>query len=67
MLSPSGKSSILTLVLPWAVLDLRAHRNNVNAWAKKDPTLIRMLKLQKIPVDSNRMAYGDFKVMVDAS
>jgi uncharacterized protein YbaA (DUF1428 family) len=44
-----------------------AYRDNVNARVMKDPTLIKMLKSQTMPFDSKRMAYGGFKVMVDAS
>ncbi len=55
-----------TVVFSWIVYKSRAHRNKVNDKAMKDPRLARMMKTKKMPFDSKRMAYGGFKVMVDA-
>jgi uncharacterized protein YbaA (DUF1428 family) len=53
------------VVFSWIVYKSRAHRDKVNDKAMKDPRLARMMKTKKMPFDSNRMAYGGFKVMVD--
>jgi uncharacterized protein YbaA (DUF1428 family) len=55
-----------TVVFSWIVFKSKAHRDRVNAKAMKDPGLIKMMKTQKMPFDSKRMAYGGFKIMVDA-
>jgi uncharacterized protein YbaA (DUF1428 family) len=54
-----------TVVFSWIVFKSNAHRNRVNAKAMKDQRLIKMMKM-KMPFDSKRMAYGGFKVIVDA-
>jgi uncharacterized protein YbaA (DUF1428 family) len=55
-----------TVMFSWIVFKSRAHRDSVNAKVMKDPHLIKMMKTQKMPFDSKRMAYGGFKVLVDA-
>jgi uncharacterized protein YbaA (DUF1428 family) len=55
-----------TVVFSWIVYKSRAHRDKVNDKAMKDPRLARMMKMKKMPFDSQRMVYGGFKVMVDA-
>lgn len=55
-----------TVMFSWIVFKSRAHRDRVNAKVMKDPRLIRMMKSKAMPFDSKRMAYGGFKVMVDA-
>ncbi len=55
-----------TVVFSWIVYKSRAHRDKVNDKAMKDSRLVRMMKTKKMPFDSKRMAYGGFKVMVDA-
>jgi uncharacterized protein YbaA (DUF1428 family) len=54
-----------TLVFSWITFKSRAHRDSVNAKVMKDPRMIKMMKSQKMPFDSKRMAYGGFKVIVD--
>ncbi|HEY8239839.1 MAG TPA: DUF1428 domain-containing protein, partial [Kiritimatiellia bacterium] len=44
----------------------RAHRDKVNAKVMKDPALASMCDPKKMPFDVKRMAYGGFKVIVDA-
>jgi len=55
-----------TVVFSWIVYKSRAHRDKVNDKVMKDPRLARMMKTKKMPFDSKRIAYGGFKVMVDA-
>jgi uncharacterized protein YbaA (DUF1428 family) len=44
----------------------KAHRNQVNKKVMKDPRLAKMCDPEKMPFDMKRMAYGGFKVLVDA-
>jgi uncharacterized protein YbaA (DUF1428 family) len=55
-----------TVVFSWIVFKSRAHRNRVNAKVMKDPRLARMMDPKAMPFDVKRMAYGGFKVIVDA-
>jgi len=55
-----------TVVFAWIVYKSRAHRDAVNAKVMKDPRLAKMMKKGAMPFDMNRMAYGGFKVIVDA-
>ncbi len=55
-----------TVVFSWLVYKSRAHRDKVNDKAMKDPRLAGTMRTRKMPFDSKRMAYGGFKVMVDA-
>jgi uncharacterized protein YbaA (DUF1428 family) len=41
-------------------------RDRVNARVMKDPRLARMMAGKAMPFDARRMAYGGFKVLVDA-
>jgi uncharacterized protein YbaA (DUF1428 family) len=43
----------------------RAHRDRVNAKVMKDPRMAKMMN-EPMPFDLKRMAYGGFKVLVDA-
>ncbi len=47
-----------TLVFAWIVFKSREHRDRVNAKVMKDP--------QSMPFDCKRMAWGGFKMLVDA-
>src|SRR5687767_13711150 len=55
-----------TVVFAWVVYKSRAHRDRVNAKVMKDPRLTGM----DMPLDMKRvmkrMAYGGFRVLVDA-
>lgn len=55
-----------TIVFSWIVYKSRAHRDAVNAKVMKDPRLPAMMDSKRMPFDVKRMAYGGFKVMVDA-
>lgn len=54
-----------TVVFSWIVFKSRAHRDKVNAKVMKDPRIGAMMQ-GKMPFDPKRMAYGGFKVLVDA-
>lgn len=55
-----------TVVFSWIVFKSRAHRNRVNAEAMKDPRITAMCDQKAMPFEVKRMAYGGFKVLVDA-
>ena len=55
-----------TVVFSWIVFKSRAHRDRVNAKVMKDPRLANMMDAKSMPFDVKRMAYGGFKVLVDA-
>ena len=55
-----------TVVFAWIVYKSRAHRDAVNAKVMKDPRLAKMMEKGAMPFDVKRMAYGGFKVIVDA-
>lgn len=55
-----------TIVFSWIVYKSRAHRDRVNAEVMKDPRLNTMCDSKSMPFDVKRMAYGGFKVVVDA-
>jgi uncharacterized protein YbaA (DUF1428 family) len=53
-----------TVVFAWIVFKSRAHRDRVNAKVMKDPRITSM-DPKSMPVDSKRMSYGGFTVLVD--
>ena len=55
-----------TVMFSWIVFKSRAHRDGVNAKVMKDPRLARMMDPKSMPFDPKRMAYGGFKILVDA-
>jgi uncharacterized protein YbaA (DUF1428 family) len=55
-----------TVMFSWIVFKSRAHRNRVNAKVLKDPRLTASMDMASMPFDVKRMAYGGFKVVVDA-
>jgi uncharacterized protein YbaA (DUF1428 family) len=59
-----------TVVFAWITYKSRAHRDAVNKKVMKDPRMVKMTKAMKdkkaMPFDPKRMAYGGFKVLVDA-
>jgi uncharacterized protein YbaA (DUF1428 family) len=55
-----------TVFFSWIVFRSRAHRDRVNARVMKDPRLGAMMKGKPMPFDVKRMAYGGFRVLVDA-
>jgi uncharacterized protein YbaA (DUF1428 family) len=54
-----------TVVFSYIVYKSRAHRDQVNAKVMKDP-LMDKYQDKPMPFDMKRMAYGGFKVIVDA-
>ena len=54
-----------TVFFSWIVYKSRAHRDRVNAKVMKDPRIAKMMDAS-MPFDVRRMAYGGFKVVVDA-
>jgi uncharacterized protein YbaA (DUF1428 family) len=54
-----------TVVFSWIVFKSRAHRDRVNAKVMKDPRIANMAP-KTMPFDLKRMAYGGFKVLVEA-
>jgi uncharacterized protein YbaA (DUF1428 family) len=55
-----------TAVFSWIVFKSRAHRDRVNAKVMKDPRIAQTCDPKTMPFDAKRMAYGGFKVLVDA-
>lgn len=55
-----------TVVFSWIVYKSRAHRDRVNAKVMKDPRIKGMCNGKSMPFDLKRMAYGGFRVVVDA-
>ena len=55
-----------TVFFSWIVYKSRAHRDRVNAKVMKDPRLAAMMDPKAMPFDMKRMAYGGFKIRVDA-
>jgi uncharacterized protein YbaA (DUF1428 family) len=54
-----------TVVFAWILYRSRAHRDRVNAKVMKDPRM-KDAMLESMPFDVKRMAYGGFKVFVQA-
>jgi uncharacterized protein YbaA (DUF1428 family) len=55
-----------TVFFSYIVYKSRAHRDAVNKKVMKDPRIAKLCDPKKMPFDCKRMAYGGFKVMVDA-
>jgi uncharacterized protein YbaA (DUF1428 family) len=55
-----------TVVFAYIVFKSRTHRDRVNAKVMKDPRIKDMGDPKDMPFDVKRMAYGGFKVLVDA-
>lgn len=55
-----------TVVFSWIVFRSQAHRDRVNAKVMKDPRITGMCDHKSMPFDVKRMAWGGFKVLVDA-
>jgi uncharacterized protein YbaA (DUF1428 family) len=54
-----------TVVFAWIVYKSRAQRDRINARIMKDPRFANM-DAKSMPFDVKRMAYGGFKVLVEA-
>ena len=55
-----------TVFFSYIVYRSRRHRDQVNAKVMKDPRLAKMMEPGAAPFDVKRMAYGGFKVLVEA-
>lgn len=55
-----------TVVFAFIVYKSKVHRNAVNAQVMKDPRMAKMMASGAMPFDMKRMAYGGFKVIVEA-
>ena len=55
-----------TVMFSYVVFKSRKHRDQVNARVMKDPRLATMMQPGAMPFNVKRMAYGGFKVLVDA-
>jgi uncharacterized protein YbaA (DUF1428 family) len=55
-----------TVVFSWIVYKSRGHRDSVNKKVMKDKRLESMMDPKSMPFDMKRMAYGGFKIAVDA-
>jgi|SRR6187399_542832 len=55
-----------TVIFAYIVFKSRAHRDKVNAKVMKDPRFMEGYDPIKVPLDTKRMVYGGFKVLVDA-
>lgn len=54
-----------TVIFAYIVFKSRAHRDRVNAKVMNDPRL-KDMDPTNVPFDCKRMAYGGFKLLVDA-
>lgn len=55
-----------TVVFSWIVYKSRTHRDRVNTKVMKDPRMNGPCDSKSMPFDMKRMAYGGFKLVVDA-
>lgn len=53
-------------VFSWIVYKSKVHRDSVNAKVMRDPRIAGMCDPKDTPFDVKRMAYGGFKILVDA-
>jgi uncharacterized protein YbaA (DUF1428 family) len=54
------------VVFSWIAFKSKAHRTSVNKKVMQDPRVMKMCSIKDMPFDCKRMAYGGFKVLVDA-
>jgi len=55
-----------TVMFSWIVFKSRAHRDKVNRKIMADPRMHALCDPNDMPFDVKRMAYGGFKVLVEA-
>lgn len=55
-----------TVIFAWITYSSREHRDEVNAKVMADPRLQDMMNPENSPFDCSKMAYGGFKVLVNA-
>jgi uncharacterized protein YbaA (DUF1428 family) len=62
----AGAKAGETVIFSWIVFKSRAHRDRVNKKVMKDPRIGKMMDPKDTPFEVKRMAYGGFRVIVDA-
>ena len=62
----AGAQSDETVVFTWIVFQSREHRDQVNAKVMADPRIKQLCDPANPTFDFKRMAYGGFRVLVDA-
>lgn len=55
-----------TVIFSWILYSSKAHRDEVNAKAMRDPRITSMMDDEGAPFDCKRMAYGGFRTIVKA-
>ena len=55
-----------TVMFSWIVYKSRTHRDRVNKKIMADPRMLALCDPKDTPFDVKRMAYGGFKMLVDA-
>jgi uncharacterized protein YbaA (DUF1428 family) len=54
-----------TVVFSWILYKSRAHRDQVNKKVMKDPRILNMMGMKKMPFDPEKMLWGGFKTLVE--
>lgn len=54
-----------TVVFSWILFKSRAHRDEVNDKAMKDPRMAQFMDMAAMPFDGKRMIYGGFEMLAD--
>jgi len=62
----AGAQTGETVVFTWIGFESREHRDQVNAKVMADPRIKEICDPAKTAFDSKRIAYGGFRVLVDA-
>jgi uncharacterized protein YbaA (DUF1428 family) len=62
----AGAQTGETVVFTWIAFESREHRDQVNAKVMADPRIKEICDPANTPFDCKRMAYGGFRVLVDA-
>ena len=55
-----------TVVFAWITYESREHRDEVNSKVMEDPRMQEMMDPDNSPFNCSKMAYGGFKVIVNA-
>ena len=55
-----------TVIFGWIAYKSRAHRDQVNALAMRDPRFAKLYHAKSMPFDGRRMFHGGFKTFVEA-
>lgn len=54
-----------TVIFSWILFKSRAHRDEVNDKAMKDPRMAPFMDIATMPFDGKRMIYGGFEMLLD--